>query len=352
MKLALTMACALALIASAPHAYAQATCTATGFTFNGSPNLTAALINPPGTVSGEVNATGCDIGIYYSSSVQGQVSDADVFGTDYFGIVNNGANVNIENSTISNIYPTPLSGVEQGFGIFWVPQSGATGTIQGNYIFEYQKDGIAVRGPNASATIKGNTVIGFGPYNAIAQNGIEVGLGAKADIVGNVIVGNSYTGPNEAAAGGLLVYGGACYGGPATTNIVVTRNTGFGNDIGVWFTNLDADCNTLTSPTKNDATFNTLINNAITNTSGDVTEGYQAGISDQGDMDSILHNVTCGLGYTPPGTAAAAVFAIDLTAAINPVVSGNTICTTGVSPASPSANVAAPNRAHALKAAP
>ena len=53
----------LVLPCVAPRALAA--CTQTGFVRDGI-NLTAALINPTGTVSGDVDATGCNIGIYYS----------------------------------------------------------------------------------------------------------------------------------------------------------------------------------------------------------------------------------------------------------------------------------------------
>src|SRR4051812_37366334 len=41
-----------------------ATCTPTGY-IRDSINMTAALINPVGTVSGDVDATGCNVGVYY-----------------------------------------------------------------------------------------------------------------------------------------------------------------------------------------------------------------------------------------------------------------------------------------------
>lgn len=58
---------ALALFACAPltDAIAAPTCTVTGFVRDGI-NLTAAQINPA-TVSGDVDATGCNIGVYYSA---------------------------------------------------------------------------------------------------------------------------------------------------------------------------------------------------------------------------------------------------------------------------------------------
>lgn len=50
-------------------ARANATCTPTGFFVDGL-NLTAAMINP-GDVTGTLDATGCNIGVYYDDGTDG-----------------------------------------------------------------------------------------------------------------------------------------------------------------------------------------------------------------------------------------------------------------------------------------
>src|SRR4051812_17520712 len=67
------------------HAEAAVTCTPTGF-FRDAINMTAAKINPAGTVSGDVDATGCNIGVYYSSG-KGSVKQANIHGANYFGVL-------------------------------------------------------------------------------------------------------------------------------------------------------------------------------------------------------------------------------------------------------------------------
>ena len=57
-------------------------------------------------------------------------------------------------------------------------------------------------------TISNNTVTGEGPVDYIAQNGIQLGYGAKATVTGNTVTGNAYTGANGASSGGILVVGG------------------------------------------------------------------------------------------------------------------------------------------------
>ena len=323
-KLAMPV-CTFAFVLCASIAQA-ASCTATGFSRD-SLNLTAALINPPGKVSGDVDATGCNIGIYYSAGASGQVDGANVHGANYFGIVNNGAKVNIQNSTISDIGERPFNGTQHGVAVYFAFGSAATGDIKSNFIWNYQKGGIVVNGPMASSKIQQNYVIGLGPVNFIAQNGIQAGYGANAQIQQNFVTGNSYSGPNLAASGGIIVVGGDCYGGNATTNTSIQLNVALGNDVGVWFSNLDSACNPLGTETNDTARNNTLVNNQINNTTGNgPTQGYQAAISDQGDMDVIQNNDICGPGYKPPGSATAALFAIDTTATNNPQVRNNNIC--------------------------
>jgi hypothetical protein len=342
---------ALALFASAPLTVAAAApvCTHTGFIRDGI-DLTAALINP-GNVSGDVDATGCEIGVYYSGGAQGHVENANIHGARYFGIVNNGARVDVENSTVSEIGEKPFNGTQHGVAIYWAFGSNAKGSIKGNYIWNYQKGGIVVNGANASAKIQQNTVVGFGPVDFIAQNGIQAGYGADADIAQNTVVGNSYTGTGLASSGGILLVGGDCYGGPATTNVHVQGNTGLGNDVGVWLSNLDSQCNPIMLSTRNTVKDNALVNNAVNNKTGNGPgQPYQAGISDQGSQDVIEENYICGPGY--PATNSGGLFAIDVTATNDPKVKNNTICPTAPVAMASMASLLAVQARGGTKAAP
>jgi hypothetical protein len=308
----------------APVAQA-ASCTATGFVRDAI-DLTAAMINPPGTVTGDVDATGCNIGIYYSAG-HGRVSQANVHGSNYYGIVNNGADVDILDSTVSDIGEKPFNGSQHGNAIYFVFGSAAKGDIKRNFVWNYQKGGIIVNGSGGHVTIQQNYVVGLGPVNFIAQNGIQAGYGADTSILQKFVTGNSYTGANLASSGGILLVGGDCYGGNPTINTEIDQNVLLNNDVGVWLSNLDSSCNPVSTPTNNSINNNAVINNAINNTTGNgPTQGYQAGISDSGNGDVIKNNDVCGLGYTPPGTATAALFAIDVTFTNSPVVKNNTTC--------------------------
>ena len=89
-------------------------------------------------------------------------------------------------------------GVQTGLGIV------ATGTsavdITGNTVERYQKGGIVVGSigdglgnDHVTATIDDNSVVGVGPTDLIAQNGIEVADASVAEVGGNHVIGNWYS---------------------------------------------------------------------------------------------------------------------------------------------------------------
>jgi hypothetical protein len=163
--------------------------------------LTAAQIG--GNVTGTLDATGCDIGVYYGpgSNGGGSVSNADIIGATRYGVYNDHQSVSVTKSTIENIGDHPFDGMQYGVGIFY---TGGSGNITGNHVGPYQKGGITVR-DGGSANVQNNTVSGSGQVNYIAQNGIQISYNASATVTGNTITGNWYTGPTYTACG-LLFY--------------------------------------------------------------------------------------------------------------------------------------------------
>jgi hypothetical protein len=308
---------------------AATSCTQTGF-FRDGINMTAAQIG--GNVTGPLDAGGCNIGVYYGPlydtsnnftgfAPSGNVTNADIFGANYFGVVVNGdvgsASVNVTKSTVNQIGETPLNGTQHGVAIYYRGFGGsASGTISSNTVTNYQKGGITTNG-NVSATITNNTVTGQGPVDYIAQNGIQIGYGAKATVTGNTVTGNSYTGNTgfEAdSSAGILVVGGAgvstfCGPGgtdgtpcPYTVGLTITKNTMTGNDVGVWLFNSDSSGNPPNIATNNAVKINKISNVFVKNTSGYTFSpacGYQAGVSDNGKKDLIVNNTISGFGYTP-----------------------------------------------------
>ncbi len=330
------------------HTKAASSCQATTFTQDGTPNLTAAMVvtTTNFSISTSVNGSGCDIGIYIGPGLKGTINNTNVFGATYDGIVNDGGNVTVTNSRIHDIGNSPLNGDQFGDGIYFSEFHHSIGTIKNNILWNYQKNGIMVRGVGSRATINLNTVIGEGPVAYIAQNGIEVGAGATGSVTYNIVDGNSYTGSGLATAAGILIYGGSCYGVSISTGVKVQHNVVIGNDIGVSLSNLDGtSCTPTFTPTNMNVTSNIITNDAINNTTGySATAGYQAGIADQGDNDTMSSNSICGLGYATLNTPPPYLYPIDISATNSPTVSNNTSCQDGSS-VSPNALVF---RAHTI----
>ncbi|MDQ3207857.1 MAG: hypothetical protein M3Q37_04545, partial [Gemmatimonadota bacterium] len=119
-------------------------CLPTTFIRDGRP-LTAAVIGTAVPITRTVvDATGCDIGIYYGPGINGSVDQSSIAGAFYFGVVNDGGAVNVTRSSISNIGDRPFSGAQHGNAVLYttehvqlVPTGAASGTISGNSISLY-----------------------------------------------------------------------------------------------------------------------------------------------------------------------------------------------------------------------
>ncbi len=222
------------------------------------------------------------------------------------------------------------------FSSFPVENFVGSATITGTSVSDYQKGGIVIDGPGSNGSVSDNQVTGAGPLapmgSIIAQNGIEVLRGASGDVTNNVVSANQYSGGGGASSGGVLIFGGC--GDPLTPNVAINHNVMTNNDVGVFLFNAMPDCvHAPTTQTNDTAVNNTISNDAITNVSGFGPGcGYQAGISDVGNHDTINRNDISGGGYTPaqgnpvtgcspPGTAV--VLPVDTSGAINPNVHKN-----------------------------
>ena len=245
----------VAMFLTAPlPAAASATCTPTGFG-----GLTAAQIG--GAVSGALDASGCDIGVYFDTAHPGTVSSADIHGAGLYGVLVNGDNgpvaVNVTGSSIHDV---------GSLGIYYRAYLGgaAAGQIADNNIFNYGAEGIVTTGPGTIVQIQDNIVTG------------------SAGVSWNVGIPCAYT---------------------LGTQIV--NNTLTDNDIGVWLSNCaDANCGT----TSQTATNIKVVNDTITD--GSHFNGYyQAGVSDVGNNDKIIANMISGAGYDP--TVCSYCFLID-----------------------------------------
>ncbi|MEA2518332.1 MAG: hypothetical protein QOF49_412 [Chloroflexota bacterium] len=318
-----------ALAGAAPVAVAGASCIATGAVDRDGTALTARIVNPVRPVTGRVDATGCEVGVYFSRGT-GKVVHADVFGARYYGVLidGNGHHVvaDVRNSTIHDIGELPLSAARHGEGVAYRGFGGtANGTVAGNRIWNFQEAGINLTGPGASGLAFRNRVTGRGETDVISQNGIQVIFGAHGTVRANAIANLRYTGPNF--GNGVLVVGGEGYGQPDTRDVTIDRNVITGADIGINVFEIDEAGNPSPLPTRIVMTRNVIRNDRLTNIAGWSDDlGLQAGIADYANGDRIVGNRISGLGYDADACGAAAVCTPILTdGSIDPIISGNVL---------------------------
>ncbi len=161
--------------------------------------------------------------------------------------VRDGATADIHDNTISDIRDEPLSGCQNGIGIYVgrnAFSTTGTATITNNTVSDYQKGGITIDNAGSSGIITGNTVAGVGATPQIAQNGIQISRGATGSITGNSVSGNecdySSCGAdllNDTQSVGILLYGPAA-------GTIIANNAVSDNDIGVY--NLFTDGSSIT----------------------------------------------------------------------------------------------------------
>lgn len=302
---------AFTLLASATSSAAD--CVPTGF-YRDSINLTAALVNPA-TASGEIDAEGCHIGVYFGPGARGAVDNAEIHGATYFGVVADAGfgsvRVDVLNSWIHHIGESPFNRAQHGIGVYYAayePGSAATGIVTGNTVERYQKSGIVANGSGVKVNIDGNTVFGLGPVGFIAQNGIQIGYGANASVMRNRVWGNSFTG-TAGLSTGILVVGGPGSGGDYTRGTLIVGNIVLDNDVGVYVSNEEVDFSPPLIATNVKVMNNAVANRQLRNNYGGI--GYQAGIVNVGNNDKLIDNTISGPGYDTDVYPSAYVVAVD-----------------------------------------
>ncbi len=194
------------------------------------------------TITGDKDATGCDVGVYIGPGITGVTVTATVHDALQAGVFNDGGAVTVTGSTVSDTGNHAAgvfspNGVQTGIDIYF--SCAGTGAISSNTINQYQKGGIVVRDLD-SVFVTSNTVTGLGPFSLIGQNGIEFGFGScgptvsssnVGHVTGNTVSGNIYT---QGAQKGVISTGilavavsGSSVG--QLTSALQTSNTVFGN---------------------------------------------------------------------------------------------------------------------------
>lgn len=149
-----------------------------------------------------------------------------------YGVVIDGGSATVRDNLITGIRNDPLDGVQAGVGVAVLGDlESAAAVITGNTITDYQKGGVVVFGADATATVSGNTLVGGGPTDLIAQNGVQVSDGADGYIFENFITGNDYTGSEDVSAAGIYA--------DTAGDLIVAGNRVFDNQTGLLLVNLE-----------------------------------------------------------------------------------------------------------------
>ncbi len=309
-------------ISGAPAAYAVTGCTQITPSFS---NMTAAYINPT-TLPANVDATGCDIGVYFGPEHYGAVESVHISGATAFGIVVDSAVVDITHSNITNIpgatgsdegecesdcegdsttmIPTDNGeekayiGDKHGTGILVVGE-GARAVIANNSISGYGRRGISVSGFGAWASVKNNYIEGLGAGNAqhtMGQSGIWIANGRQASVSGNIIVNNEIIGSGP-ASNAIMVAGGSYHNNQPyyTTDIKISGNTLRNNATGVLLSNLKLDGSAPLNPTRNIVAGNYIANTGNVSALAEEKNKPTAGILVAGgNGDHITGNTISG----------------------------------------------------------
>ena len=211
----------IVLSSSAP--VAAASCSAAGST-----GFTAAVVATQGqNITGTVDATGCDLGVYVGPGATGvTISGATVENaTDHGILVENTSNVTVQNNTVTNNGTKPNPKVSSDDAIFFAGVSGST--ISGNTVTNDNAGGIRVTddGPlNPGAPNPGPAAVVPSSNDTVTGNKVSKVYGGCSVLVGGYNAGNdiqnvSFT--NNTITGAIAQFGP---NGPVIGQIVVAGN--------------------------------------------------------------------------------------------------------------------------------
>jgi hypothetical protein len=219
--------------------------------------LTAALVPSAKVDHANVDASGCDIGIYLGPASNGQSIDhTSVTDANQYGIFADQAqNVTIDHTQVSKIGnhaggAFAPNGVQTGIGLYF---RGASGSVDHTDLFLYQKNGTAfnclfdaVTGAcvkPSSVSMSHSTATGLGQVNFIAQNGIQYLDSTAPTFEQNTTTNNMYYQPadpiyNQSATGYLFL----CTNVTSQQQLIKQHNDARNNDFNYYVDNNPADC--------------------------------------------------------------------------------------------------------------
>src|SRR6202790_5000288 len=115
---------------------------------------------------------------------------------DLIGILFQNSSGSIEHNAVRNTkLSVSLNGCQSGDAIVVQSLGGETSKvgIDDNSVHDYQKNGITGNESGTEVTITNNVVTGLGPTTGAAQNGIQIGFGAKGGVLRNSVTDNVWS---------------------------------------------------------------------------------------------------------------------------------------------------------------
>jgi hypothetical protein len=115
---------------------------------------------------------------------------------DLIGILYQNSTGSIKHNAVRNTkLSSSLNGCQSGDAIVVQSLDGGTSKVKidDNSVHDYQKNGITGNESGTEVTITKNVVTGLGPTIGAAQNGIQIGFGAKGEIQRNTVTDNVWS---------------------------------------------------------------------------------------------------------------------------------------------------------------
>ena len=210
-------------------------------TLGGSPAAAQILVQPDTTANVTIK----------NIIVDGAGNNVQTCGLDLIGVYYRNAGGAMLNNTVKNqLLPDGYQGCQSGLGIYVSNATAGTDpvNITGNAVSNFDKNGITMNGAASTGTISKNTVIGIGPTDVTAQNGIQVAFGASAAVTGNNVSQVDYT-PATDVASGILLY--AIDAGSVASLPSVQQNTVNSAQLAVYLEAVNGTSTSLVQVTRN-----------------------------------------------------------------------------------------------------
>jgi nitrous oxidase accessory protein NosD len=155
---------------------------------------------------------------------------------DLIGILYQNSSGSIEHNAVRNTkLSVSLDGCQSGDAIVVQSLGGGTSKVKidDNSVHDYQKNGITGNESGTEVAITNNVVTGLGPTTGAAQNGIQIGFGAKGGVMRNTVTDNVWSPCVSLTncafnATGILVF--------QSDDVLVEHNSVATNQVGI-FTN-------------------------------------------------------------------------------------------------------------------